>query len=72
MRPFVSLLAELSARLDPRTRRIVLIVASAGLVLFARTTVAALQDGSLPDLVAGAILLGLFATAAAVASCRHP
>jgi ABC-type glucose/galactose transport system permease subunit len=68
MRPFLSLLAELSDRLDLRSRRILLVVSTAGIVLFARTTVAAFQDGALPGVVAGAVLLGAFAIAAAVAS----
>jgi hypothetical protein len=67
MRLFFSLLTELSARLDPRTRRVLLVASTTGLVLFARTTVAALRDGALPDVVAGAILLVACAVAAAVA-----
>lgn len=70
MRLFLGLLTELSNRLDPRLRRTLLVSACAGLVLFARTTVAALQDGSVPDVVAGAILMALFAVVAAMASTR--
>jgi ABC-type glucose/galactose transport system permease subunit len=72
MHPIFSLLTEFSNRLDPRMRRVLLVSASAGLVLFARTTVTALRDGSIPDVVAGAILMALFAVAAAVASTRRP
>jgi hypothetical protein len=67
MRLLFSMLAELSERLDQRTRRFVLLMATMGLVLFARTTVASLQDGDMPDVVAGAILLVACAVAAAVA-----
>jgi hypothetical protein len=72
MHVLFSLLAELSQRLDMRFRRVLLVMSTAGLVLFARTTGAALQDGTLADVVAGVIMLMVCAAAAAVACSNRP
>ena len=71
MRTLFLLIDELSARLDLRTRRILLVASMAGLTLFARTTVAALQATDIPEAVAGFALLLLFAAGSAAACTRR-
>ena len=67
MRMIIFLLHELSARLDRRTRRLLLFVSALMLVLFARTTVAALQTGDYADAAAGGVMLVVATLLAAVA-----
>ncbi|HET9019591.1 MAG TPA: hypothetical protein VFN46_08395 [Acetobacteraceae bacterium] len=71
MRLILLLLQSFSARLDRRSRRLLLFAATLTLTLFARTTVAALHSGAYADAAAGLVMLGLAAVAAAVA-CSAP
>lgn len=67
MRPLLLLMDELSGRLDPRFRRVLLAASTAGLTLFARSTVVAMQANDVLDSLAGLVLLLLFAAGAALA-----
>ncbi len=67
MRFIHSLLQACAARLDGRTRRVLLFAATAALAFFARAIVAAAQAGAYADVAAGAVMLVGAAVAAAVA-----
>lgn len=63
MRSYLSLFAE---RLSPNARRILIVLAAAGLALYARATADAWADGDTIDLVAGGLLTTGFATVSAL------
>jgi hypothetical protein len=67
MRIFYQLLREYAARLDRRTRRILVFSCAAAMTLYARTTVAAVQDGQYADMAAGIVLLAVVAAVSAMA-----
>ena len=67
MRFVLSQLQECAARLDGRTRRVLLFAATVALVFFARATVAAAQAGAHADAAASAVLLVSAAVLAAIA-----
>jgi hypothetical protein len=67
MRIVYGLLREYAAKLDRRTRRILVFICAVAMTLYARTTVAAVQDGHYMDIVAGIVLLAVIAAVSAMA-----
>lgn len=65
-------LLDLSAKLGPRMRRLVLLVATAGMGLYASTTATALNSGDTVDLLTGILLLGGFTILAALTWAGRP
>ncbi len=63
----IALLRDFVAGLQPRYRRALVFVCAAVIALYARATVAAVQRGDGPEILAGAILLGGLAVVAAAA-----
>jgi hypothetical protein len=51
-----------SERMSPRARRVLIVLASAGLALYARATADAWHRGDIAEMVAGAALMAFFAT----------
>jgi hypothetical protein len=67
MRDIFVLLQAWSARLDGRSRRMLIFVSSAGLMLFAGTTVTSAQKGDYAEAAAGVVMLAAMAAVGATA-----
>jgi len=69
----ISLLQTLSSRMGARSRRLLLLLASIGMGVFASSTASAMQQHDLPDTVSGAALLfGCTIFAALAWTVRNP
>ena len=67
MRNLFGLLQEHAARLDRRTRRILVFSCALAMTLYARSTAAAAHSGAYAEMTAGLVLLGVVAAISAMA-----